>query len=71
MKSWIMIMGLTAVLLSAGYVSAQEKMDAAGDIGTGIRTLHESLWRRARLDPDRTHVFLREDDGTERAITKT
>ncbi len=41
----------------------------AADIGAGVRTLHESLWRHARLDPERTHVILREEDGTERAIT--
>jgi len=47
----------------------EESPGVAADIGTGIRTLHESLWRHARLDPDRTHVFLREDDGRERVIT--
>jgi fatty-acyl-CoA synthase len=31
----------------------------AADIGAGVRTLHESLWRHAHLDPDRTHVLLR------------
>ncbi len=41
----------------------------ASDIGPGVRTLHESLWRHARLDPERTHVFLREEDGTEQTIT--
>ena len=34
-----------------------------------MRTLHESLWRHAELDPARVHVFLREDDGSEQAIT--
>jgi 1-acyl-sn-glycerol-3-phosphate acyltransferase len=40
-------------------------LGAAVDIGADVRTLHESLWRHARLDPDRTHVFLRADDGAE------
>ncbi len=47
----------------------QEEVGAAAGIGSGVRTLHESLWRHARLNPDRTHVFLREDDGTEQAIS--
>jgi 1-acyl-sn-glycerol-3-phosphate acyltransferase len=37
---------------------------AARDIGTGVATLHESLSRHARLDPDRVHVQLRGEDGT-------
>ena len=35
-----------------------EALGAAADIGTGVRTLHESLWRHAGLDPGRVHVFL-------------
>ncbi len=37
-------------------------LGAAADIGAGVRTLHESLWRHAHLDPGRIHVFLRDDD---------
>ena len=33
------------------------------------RTIHESLWNRAEREPDRTHVWLRADEGPERAIT--
>jgi fatty-acyl-CoA synthase len=33
----------------------------AADIGTGVRTLQESLWRHAHHDPGRVHVFLRAD----------
>ena len=40
----------------------------AADIGGDVRTLQESLWRHARLDPDRTHVFLRADDGAEEPL---
>ena len=36
-------------------------LGAAADIGAGVRTLHESLWRHAHLDPGRVHVFLRDD----------
>src|SRR5262245_27250597 len=28
-------------------------------------TVHESLWRRAEKEPDRPHVFMREEDGSE------
>jgi 1-acyl-sn-glycerol-3-phosphate acyltransferase len=41
---------------------------AAADIGRGVHTLHESLWRHAQLDPGRTHVFLRGEDGPEQAL---
>jgi 1-acyl-sn-glycerol-3-phosphate acyltransferase len=52
----------------------QEALGAAADIGAGVRTLHESLWRHARLDPRRVHVFLRGDpaldgDAAEEPIT--
>ncbi len=33
------------------------------------RTIHESLFRHAQAEPDRPTVYLREDDGTEEAIT--
>jgi 1-acyl-sn-glycerol-3-phosphate acyltransferase len=33
------------------------------------RTLSESLWLRAAAEPERPHVYLREDDGQERTIT--
>jgi 1-acyl-sn-glycerol-3-phosphate acyltransferase len=32
-------------------------------------TLHESLWRRAEAAPERAHVFMREEDGSERTIS--
>jgi 1-acyl-sn-glycerol-3-phosphate acyltransferase len=41
---------------------------AAAEIGADVRTLQESLWRHARLDPDRTHVFLRADDRAEEPL---
>ena len=34
-----------------------------------VRTIHESLWSRADENPQRPHVYLREDDGTETTIT--
>jgi 1-acyl-sn-glycerol-3-phosphate acyltransferase len=33
-------------------------LGGAADIGSGVATLHESLWRRADVDPERAHVFL-------------
>ena len=32
-------------------------------------TVHEVLWRRAQAEPDRPHVYLREEDGREITIT--
>jgi fatty-acyl-CoA synthase len=37
-------------------------LGTAADIGAGVSTLQESLWRHAHLDPGRTHVFLRADE---------
>ena len=39
----------------------EEALGAAAHIGSGVRTIHESLWRHAELDPHRVHVHLRED----------
>jgi 1-acyl-sn-glycerol-3-phosphate acyltransferase len=52
----------------------EEAQGAAADVGTGVRTLHESLWRHAVLDPSRVHVFLRAGaeglfDATEEVVT--
>jgi 1-acyl-sn-glycerol-3-phosphate acyltransferase len=55
--------------LSVPERESVEGVGIAAAIGPGVRTLQESLWRHARLDPDRTHVFLREEDGREEAIT--
>jgi fatty-acyl-CoA synthase len=33
------------------------------------RTLSEVLWRRAAAEPDRPHVYMREDDGREHTLT--
>ncbi|MEW6366455.1 MAG: AMP-binding protein [Acidobacteriota bacterium] len=38
-------------------------------IDLGSTTISEVLWRRAQADPDRPHVFMREDDGHEETIT--
>jgi 1-acyl-sn-glycerol-3-phosphate acyltransferase len=44
-----------------------EATGAAADIGGGVRTLHESLWRHAELDPRRVHVYLRGDAASREA----
>ncbi len=41
----------------------------AREIGTEVRTLQESLWRHACLDPQRAHVLLRSDERTEEVIS--
>jgi fatty-acyl-CoA synthase len=47
----------------------EEPTGVAADIGSGVETLHESLWRHARTDPERPHVLLRGDDGIEQVVT--
>jgi 1-acyl-sn-glycerol-3-phosphate acyltransferase len=42
---------------------------AAARAGLGARTLHEALWLRAQAEPERPHVFLREEDGREHVVT--
>jgi fatty-acyl-CoA synthase len=32
-------------------------------------TVHESLWRRAQAEPERPHVYMREEDGREHTVT--
>jgi len=39
----------------------EEAQGTAADIGSGVRTIHESLWRHAEVDPRRVHVHLRSD----------
>ena len=43
----------------------EEAIGVATDIGAGVRTLHESLWRHASLDPARVHAFLRGEASEE------
>ncbi len=45
-----------------------DAVGAAADIGQGVRTLQESLWRHARLDAGRVHVLLHGEDGAEEEI---
>jgi fatty-acyl-CoA synthase len=62
--------GLARALVDAHAVAPlqlpvrDDALGAAADIGSGVHTLHESLWRHARLDPARVHVFLRGDPGS-------
>jgi fatty-acyl-CoA synthase len=34
-----------------------------------VTTLQDALWRRARAEPDRPHVYLREEDGAEHTVS--
>jgi fatty-acyl-CoA synthase len=67
--------GLARALLEAApgpelrLPGREEAVGAAASIGEGVRTLQESLYRHAGLDPDRTHVFLHDDAGEEMPIT--
>jgi 1-acyl-sn-glycerol-3-phosphate acyltransferase len=42
---------------------------AAADVLGGVETIHAALWHRARAEPDRPTVHMREEDGREHTIT--
>ena len=52
----------SALPLSLPSMAEGAPADAAADIGAGVATVHESLFRHARLDPGRVHVFLHGDE---------
>jgi 1-acyl-sn-glycerol-3-phosphate acyltransferase len=58
--------GAQAQVLPAERASV---LAAAQPLELSAATIHEALWQRARVDPDRPHVYMREDDGSESTIT--
>jgi len=66
--------GLARVLLEAGAPERLEPVSRGSILGpaavvAAAPTVHEALWRRAQAEPDRPHVYLREEDGRELTIT--
>src|SRR5207245_1892226 len=67
--------GLVRVLLEGGGARASvEHAPRPSVLGpaaalSAAATVHEVLWRRAQAEPDRPHVYLREEDGHEITIT--
>ena len=68
--------GLARVLLEAGGSSpaAVERPPRPSILApaaaiSGAATVHEVLWRRAQAEPDRPHVYLRDEDAGETTIT--
>src|SRR5947209_4187170 len=67
--------GLARVLLEGGGARASvEHAPRPSVLGpaaalSAAATVHEVLWRRAQAEPDRPHVYLREEDGHEITIT--
>lgn len=59
--------GSTAVAPSGTL--ERPRVAAATPLAAPPETIHQALWRRAEADPDRPHVYMREDDGTEHTIT--
>ena len=57
----------TEVLSSGPSHSLREPASTSFDLAS-ISTLNESLWRYAKLEPERLHIHLREPDGQMRAI---
>jgi 1-acyl-sn-glycerol-3-phosphate acyltransferase len=53
----------------AADAAAAAAPSAAAPLRAGAATVHEVLWRRAEREPDRPHVYMREDDGREHTIT--
>ena len=44
-------------------------LPAAAPLASSAATVHGALWERAQSTPDRPHVFMREEDGTEVTLT--
>ncbi len=66
--------GLVGVLLDESTVNLGRPAERAPAVGAalplvGAATIHEALWRRAEREPDRPHVFLRDDDGSTTMVT--
>jgi 1-acyl-sn-glycerol-3-phosphate acyltransferase len=68
--------GLARVLLDAGASvrggatpAPRPAVLAPAAAVAGAPTIHEVLWRRAQAEPDRPHVYLRDEDGRETTIT--
>jgi len=61
--------GGTSAGPGAGALERAPATSAAAPLTARAETMHEALWRRAEADPDRPHVYMREDDGTEHTIT--
>jgi 1-acyl-sn-glycerol-3-phosphate acyltransferase len=68
--------GLARVLLEEGAAAraVAEHAPRPSILGpaaalSGAATIHEVLWRRAQAEPDRPHVYLREEDGREVTVS--
>ena len=48
---------------------AAPALPAAVPLASSASTVHGALWDRAQSTPDRPHVFMREEDGTEVTVT--
>jgi 1-acyl-sn-glycerol-3-phosphate acyltransferase len=62
-----------AVAAASGIVEVPghrqaEVLAEAKDVAQGATTIHEALYLRARAEPGRPSVYLREDDGTETTL---
>ncbi|HEY3121952.1 MAG TPA: AMP-binding protein [Vicinamibacteria bacterium] len=67
--------GLSRLLMDGGGAAAAPSharapvAEPAVFLDESVGTVHESLRRRAERDPDRPHVHMREDDGSEYTIS--
>lgn len=66
--------GLVRALIEDAPSDQGPRRERAGSLGAALpltvaRTIHEALWQRAEREPDRPHVFLREDDGATTTLT--
>lgn len=48
---------------------APSSVPSAAASFSGAATLHEALWRRAEVEPERAHVHMREESGEERSFS--
>jgi 1-acyl-sn-glycerol-3-phosphate acyltransferase len=55
--------------MAAPVPEAGPALPAAIPLRSPAATVHGALWQRAQSTPDRPHVYMREDDGTETTIS--
>ncbi len=66
--------GLARAVLQEAPDDGGPRRERAPSLGAALplaaaETIHQALWRRAEREPERPHVFLREDDGTTTTLT--
>ena len=66
--------GLVRAVIEEAPGDAGPRRERSASLGAALplpaaKTVPQALWRRAEREPERPHVFLREDDGTTTTLT--